>query len=77
MPKIDERNMNDGWMRWADHLTGVVESHADKLEKLDDKVDTNCVDIATLKVKAGIWGLMGGAIPVCIGLLVYFLQQIF
>lgn len=30
--------------------------------------------VAGLKVKAGIWGLMGGAIPVIIGLAIYILK---
>jgi len=33
-------------------------------------------EITKLNVKSGVWGLMGGAIPVGIGLLVWFLQSI-
>jgi hypothetical protein len=34
------------------------------------------LDIATLKVKATIWGLCGGAIPVAISIGVYVMAQI-
>ena len=33
------------------------------------------VEIATLKVKSGIWGLLGGAIPVVAALLYYLLTK--
>ena len=29
------------------------------------------IELATLKVKSGVWGLIGGAIPVAVGLLVW------
>lgn len=49
-----------------------------RLEKNDieifnrlNKID---VGIATLKVKSGIWGLIGACIPVALGLIVAFLK---
>jgi len=34
------------------------------------------IDVATLKVRAGIWGLFGGAIPVVVGIGVYLLTRV-
>jgi len=34
------------------------------------------VDVAQLKIKAGIWGLIGGAIPVCTAILVWLLRSL-
>jgi hypothetical protein len=31
-------------------------------------------DLSAMKVKAGVWGLIGSAIPVCIGLAVYLFK---
>lgn len=39
--------------------------------KLNDRITDLRVDIAALKVKAGIWGLIGGAIPVVITVAIY------
>ena len=33
-------------------------------------------DVSTLKVKAGMWGLIGSAIPVCIGLAVFLIKAL-
>lgn len=33
-------------------------------------------DISALKVKAGFWGAIGGAIPIAIGLIVWFLRGV-
>lgn len=52
-----------------------LERLRDKQEKLEMAFHAAVlqihVDIATLKVKAGIWGALGGAIPV----LVFFLMK--
>lgn len=49
-----------------------IESHFDALRREVVKVQ---IDIATLKVKAGIWGLIGGAIPVVITIAIYLLVK--
>ena len=41
--------------------------------KLNDRISDLRVDIATLKVKAGIFGVIGGVIPVAILLCVYLI----
>lgn len=46
------------------------ESIHKKLDCLDSKLQQARIDIATLKVKAGIWGLTAGMIP-AIGVLIY------
>lgn len=47
-----------------------------KFEELRKEVVRVQLDIATLKVKSGVWGLIGGAIPVVIGLAVYWLGSL-
>jgi len=51
---------------WIDH-------HFDTLRREIVKVQ---IDIATLKVKAGVWGIIGGAIPVAIGLGIYLVTHL-
>jgi hypothetical protein len=43
-------------------------AHGDRLTRI-------CVAIASLKVKAGIWGLLAGLIPVTIALAVWAITQ--
>jgi hypothetical protein len=43
-----------------------------KFAQLTQKVEDVRVDIATLKARAGVWGLIGGLIP-AVGLAIYFL----
>lgn len=43
-----------------------------KFDQLSQKIADVRVDIATLKARAGIWGLIGGLIP-ALGLAIYFL----
>ncbi len=46
----------------------------DKLNNIDEKVTQCQIDIATLKVKSGVWGAVAGMIPGLIGLVMYALS---
>ena len=43
-----------------------------------DEISKDVVDVkiqlAQLKVKSGVWGLIGGAVPIIIGVFVYLVQ---
>jgi len=49
-----------------------IECHFEKLREL---IAANQIDIAALKVKAGIWGLLGGLIPVVVTIALYALSK--
>jgi hypothetical protein len=34
-----------------------------RYEKVEAKVEKNAIDTAGLKVKSGVWGVMGGLVP--------------
>jgi len=65
---------NDSWREWSNFVlmelkrtNTQIEDLDKKIEKLkDDQISKLKVEIAMLKVKAGIWGVMGGAIPVLV-----------
>ena len=46
-----------------------IEGHFERLREL---IVSNQIDIAVLKIKAGIWGLIGGTIPIVILIATYF-----
>lgn len=48
----------------------------DRFEKLNDRITEVRVDIAGLKVKSGIFGVIGGVIPVTVLLCIYLLLKL-
>lgn len=69
-------NQGDDWPSWGKHVLK-------ELERLNENMETNSrqfneaigkleVQVAMLQVKAGIFGLIGGAIPVIIMILVEY-----
>lgn len=41
-----------------------------KLDTIDEKITNVRIDVAMLKVKSGIWGMLGGFIPVIIMIII-------
>ena len=70
---------DNGWQEWSKHVLAELKRLSDSYDKLDSKFDEQfnklSVEIAKLKVKAGVWGMLGGALPVVIGLLIWLLQS--
>jgi len=72
----------NGWQEWQKYVLKAIEKQDEKTGKIFDKIDEVKVDVAglkvdvsALKVKAGVWGLIGGAIPVIVGLGIWFLRS--
>jgi hypothetical protein len=65
----------DGWSEWGRHVLAELERLNLAIDGLDTKLTTVLTDIAVLKIKAGVWGLVGGLIPVTIGLVIMYLQS--
>lgn len=62
----------DGWDVWSKHVLKELERLNECYEGIAGEITQVRVEIATLKVKSGIWGLVGGAIPVAIGMIWIF-----
>ncbi len=78
--------MSEEWANWSKHVLAELVRLNDGQEKLDGKLDKKITelheklnrmntDIVTLKLKAGVWGLCGAAIPACITLAVIVLKN--
>jgi len=65
-------------MEWREDRKFVLESLTELKATCNsirkDQVESKII-IAKLQVKAGIWGLLGGAFPVAIGLVIWFLKS--
>ena len=65
----------DGWVRWKNYVLEELK-RGNRVQETILKNQTKIhIEIATLKVKSGVWGLLGGAIPVIIGLAIFFLKN--
>jgi len=69
MPEPEE------YIRDKRFILETLDRHESDLTKLFEADGNKSQDIAVLKVKAGIWGLLGGLVPAAIALAVWIIQQ--
>ncbi len=65
----------NGWREWSKYVLKELErlnEYHDSIDKAQQKI---VVEIAMLKVKSGVWGAIGGAIPVVIGLAILYMKK--
>jgi len=63
------------WKSWSKYVLMELKRQSDCCTELSKKLDSINVDLAKLKVKAGVWGTIGGATPVLILIALYFLGK--
>ena len=63
---------NDGWSKYEKMVIEKLDDHDQKFTGIEDKLTQIQVDIATLKVKAGVWGGIGGLIPAVIAIVMFY-----
>lgn len=64
----------DGWNEWSRHVLAELERLSACYESLNINFNKLTTEVAMLKVKAGVWGLVGGGIAVAIGLGIYLIK---
>tara|TARA_R110002020_G_C15763152_1_gene727319 strand:+ start:79 stop:309 length:231 start_codon:yes stop_codon:yes gene_type:complete len=71
---MDDELMADdnGWSKYEKMVIEKLDDHDDKFNGIEDKLTQIQVDIATLKVKAGVWGGIGGMIPAVIAIVMFY-----
>ena len=69
----DSPNAN-GWDEYKRLVMNELEDLGSKFDKMQEDITTMREEVASLKVKSGIWGAIAGLIPTVI-LLVYFLAK--
>lgn len=60
--------VGDGWEQWGKHVLAELDRNNSDHEGMIKQLSAISSSIVELKVKAGLWGAFGGAIPVIIGL---------
>ena len=63
---------DNGWSKYEKMVIEKLDDHDDKFNGIEDKLTQIQVDIATLKVKAGVWGGIGGMIPAVIAIVMFY-----
>ena len=66
---------NNGWGQYQKLVMDKLGEHDDKFGSIDSKLTQIQVDIATLKVKAGVWGGIAGLIPVVVAIVMFYVTQ--
>ena len=62
----------NGWDQYQKLVIDKLGEHDEKFTSIDSKLTKIQIDIATLKVKAGVWGGIAGLIPVVIATVMFF-----
>jgi hypothetical protein len=57
---------SNGWDEYKRLVLKELEDIKAGMRRMENKVDENCRRVVGLEVKAGVWGLLGGLIPVII-----------
>ena len=63
---------SNGWDEWSKHVLMELERLNTCMMNIDNDLRKLSIEIAMLKVKAGVWGVIGGSIPAIVAL-AYFL----
>ena len=65
----------NGWDQYQKLVIDKLGEHDEKFTSIESKLMKIQVDLATLKVKAGVWGGVAGLIPVVIALVMFYATQ--
>lgn len=67
---------SNGWTEYQKLVMNTLEQHEKKLEGITEALTEIKVEIGMLKVKAGMWGVVGGIIPMAITLALVFVKKV-
>lgn len=75
-PSITPTEGPNGWKSWGNHVLVELERNEAAHKEIILRLNSIENSIVELKVKSGVWGMLGGAIPVAIGLAIYLVKSI-
>jgi hypothetical protein len=56
-------NESNGWSAYEKLVMSKLETLEERVDGIDDKLTLVRIDVAGLKIRAGIWGATAGMIP--------------
>jgi hypothetical protein len=72
---IEKAVSENSWFVWSKHVLMQLETDSKCLRELKEEITKLRVEVGQLKVKSGVWGLIGGAVPVAVGLVVWLIKS--
>ena len=66
---------DNSWSKYEKMVIDKLDDHDAKFGLIENKLTQIQVDIATLKVKAGVWGGIAGLVPVVLGLVLFYVTK--
>ncbi len=66
---------DNGWTEWSKHVLAELKRLNGCVEKIEKVQQDILVEMSALKVKSGVWGLLGGAIPAVIVLIWWIVKN--
>ncbi len=66
---------NNEWQDWSKYVLKELERLNNCYSSLDTKMQKVREDIATLNVKAGLWGVLGGVAVMVGGIIISFFKN--
>lgn len=68
-------SVENGWNQYQKLVIDKLDEHDGKFSNIESKLTQIQVDLATLRVKASVWGGVAGLVPVVIALILFFTTQ--
>lgn len=65
---------NSSWESYSRLVLKKLDEHEDVLKDISKELTNIRIDIGMLKVKSGLWGLVGGLIPITINIILNYLK---
>lgn len=66
--------VQNGWKEWSRHVLAELERHDRLLDRTREDVSEIRGDVKVLHFKSGVWGAVGGMIPVVIAVAFWLLK---
>lgn len=74
-----QNNEENSWHEWSMYVLKELERLNEEVTKLRDGTQKRMMrisnEVAALKVKSGIWGALGGLIPIVVILAIWFVTN--
>ncbi len=63
------------WNEYRKFVVKELEAHSENFGEVFKRLGTIEIELAKLKIKAGVWGLFAGAIPVAITIVIWLIVK--
>jgi len=71
---MEQNPKGNGWEEWRNHILSEQCRFNKQQEQIFHKLNHLEVSVGQLKIKSGIWGMLGGLIPVVIALIIILIK---